>query len=494
MAGNPNIPHIAVTTDFASTHSLHSDDGNLRRPNSILLDENEQVLSPESEHSPLTPLSNSLHPFHTRSPSDPGLLSPFSVSPTSATGGRTSLDVPPRSPAPSYTSSNEGSTIVPPSPTLSTQSSVHFATSTALRDNKPGDGNSSLGLLHTDRSVAKHGRKASWASSGEGHSSLEGTEPDHGGIGLSSLQRATSATTSVTAESPTHTHVESLWSRSRAKKDSGDSDGVTAISEIEGGNVSEHRNSGKGKAANPEEEEPKNTRINLEQDSADVDPAPFAFKPFALASMLDPKNLDVLEELGGVQGLLKGLGTNRHRGLRGLIKNASSDGRPGAGEGASQRHDREGLPGIVVTAPDELESGKDEDDEDEDEGYPVFQASLEERRRVYGPNVLPHRATKSLLSLMWLALKDKVLVWIIRICVRAALITGSLGSFVYCCSGFSFPWSVSRFWHTTTGRRTTRRLGRRGRYHGRYFHRGGCILPRTVNSFYNNSYRLWLVQ
>ena len=453
MAGShPNIPHIAVTTDFASTHSLHSNDDNPRRPHSILLDENEQVLSPESEHSPITPLSG-LQALHPHSPSDKGLLSPFSVSPTSATGGRTSLDVPPRSPAPSYTSSNEGSTIVPPSPTLSTQSSVHFATSIALRDNKPGDGNSSLGLLHTDKSVAKHGRKPSWASSGEGHSSLEGTEPDHGGIGLSSLQRVTSATTSVTAESPTHTHVDSLWSRSRAKKGSGDSDGVTAISEIEGGNVSEHRNSGKRKAANAEEE-PKNTRINLEQDSADVDPAPFAFKPFALASMLDPKNLEVLEGLGGVQGLLKGLGTNRRRGLgrKALIKNASSDGRPGVGEGVpSQRHDREGLPGIVVTAPDELESGKDDDDDDEDEDYPVFHAPLEERRRVYGPNVLPHRATKSLLSLMWLALKDKVLVWIVQISVRAALIAGSLGSFVYCSSSFSFSWSVSRFRHTTTG-------------------------------------------
>ena len=186
-----------------------------------MLDENEQVLSLESEQSPLTPLSGGLQAFHPRFPSDKGLLSPFSASPTSA-GGRTSPDVPPRSPAPSYTSPNEGSTIVPRSPTLSTQSSVHFATSIALCGNKPGDGNSSLGLLHTDKSVTKHGHKPSWAT---GHSSLEGTEPDHGGIGLSSLQRATSATTSVTAESPTHTHVDSLWSRSRAKKGSGDSDG-----------------------------------------------------------------------------------------------------------------------------------------------------------------------------------------------------------------------------------------------------------------------------
>jgi P-type Ca2+ transporter type 2C len=214
MAGShSNIPHIAVTTDFASTHSLHSsDDDGKRSHNSVLPKEHEQTLSPESDQfatAPPTPQTGiGLQPVHARSPSDPGFLSPFSVSPTSALVGRMSLDVPPRSPSPSYASSNEGSsTFAPPSPTLSTQSSVHFATSVALRDNKPGDGTSSLGLLHADKSVARHSRKPSWASSGEGHSSLEGTEPDHSGIGLTSLQYITSAATSMTAESPTHTHV-----------------------------------------------------------------------------------------------------------------------------------------------------------------------------------------------------------------------------------------------------------------------------------------------
>jgi hypothetical protein len=129
--GNPNIPHIAVTTDFASTHSLLVHKACLRPP------------------------------------------SKFTMS---------SLDVRPhsRTPSPSYASSIDGGSIgAPPSPTLSTQSSVHFATSVMLRENKPGDGASSLGLLK-DRSVAKHGRRPSWASSGEGHGSLDGTEPNYG--------------------------------------------------------------------------------------------------------------------------------------------------------------------------------------------------------------------------------------------------------------------------------------------------------------------------
>ena len=91
--------------------------------------------------------------------------------------------------------------IAAPSPTLSTRSSVHFATSVALRDNKPGDGSTSLNLLNTNNAGShnKRGRKASWASSGEGHSSLKGTESDHGGIELNTLHRATSAATSMTS-------------------------------------------------------------------------------------------------------------------------------------------------------------------------------------------------------------------------------------------------------------------------------------------------------
>ena len=63
-------------------------------------------------------------------------------------------------------------TSTPPSPTLSTKSSVHFVTSLALRDNKPGDGLSSLGLLNAEQSTRKHRRNQSWASYGEDHSGV----------------------------------------------------------------------------------------------------------------------------------------------------------------------------------------------------------------------------------------------------------------------------------------------------------------------------------
>jgi P-type Ca2+ transporter type 2C len=40
----------------------------------------------------------------------------------------------------------------------------------------------------------------------------------------------------------------------------------------------------------------------------------------------------------------------------------------------------------------------------------VYRTPIEDRQRILGQNILPRRSSKSLLQLMWLALKDKVLV------------------------------------------------------------------------------------
>jgi Ca2+-transporting ATPase len=48
----------------------------------------------------------------------------------------------------------------------------------------------------------------------------------------------------------------------------------------------------------------------------DVDPAPFAFEPYKLASMLDPKDVGALAEFGGSRGFLSGLGMSGRYGLR----------------------------------------------------------------------------------------------------------------------------------------------------------------------------------
>ncbi|KAF7312342.1 Calcium-transporting ATPase [Mycena indigotica] len=349
---DPNIPAI-VTTDLS------------------------QEASPQQlTTSPLSPTS--------------GLLSPHSP-PTQ----RGSLDIPS-----SPTHTDDGSSItVPPSPTLSNRSSVHFTPSTtlALRDNNPQLRNPSILLSPLDgtKSHQRKGSNATFATT-----ATDVTEPDHSPRPEEELRNIKSNTTSVT-------HVGSR-SASRAKRDATDSDTATTISKSKKG--AEHE------------------AAALE---SDIDPTPFRYRPNHLAMMLDPKNLETLEEMGGVDGLLESLGTSPDTGLRGdsLTRTQTTasgqgpgDGRPGAGVGASQRHDpekgAETVPAITLTDP----QGEKSTDWD---STAAFSASLNERRRVYGDNVLPRRKTKSLLSLMYAAMKDKVLILL----SIAAVVSLALGFF-----------------------------------------------------------------
>ncbi|KAI0342676.1 calcium-translocating P-type ATPase [Trametopsis cervina] len=179
-----------------------------------------------------------------------------------------------------------------------------------------------------------------------------------------------------------------------------------------------------------------------------IDAKPFMFKPYQLASLVDPKNLEALTAMGGTTGLLEGLGTHGKRGLEDDSHHANTtpgDGRPGAGspgagEGASQRHEPLAGEPSVSAVPDIKVIGDDgEEGEAEmvDEAHPeldgkdkmgsgeAYAATMDDRRRVFGENVLPSRKTKSLLQLMWLALKDKVLVLL----SIAAIVSLALGFF-----------------------------------------------------------------
>lgn len=82
--------------------------------------------------------------------------------------------------------------------------------------------------------------------------------------------------------------------------------------------------------------------------------------PSTLNHLIDPKNLNHLTDLGGEEGLVAGLHSDKHHGLS--EKSAATG------------------------------------------------TSLEDRKRVYGENKIPQRPPKSLLALMWAAFQDKVLV------------------------------------------------------------------------------------
>ena len=430
---------------------------------------------PPLEDSPTSP-TLSTSPSH-HQPSSPGLqtfLSPPVVFvPPSPTAGRISLDVPP-SPTPTY-SSNDGTTLnVPPSPTLSHKSSVvHFATSLNLRANDPHK-QLSPGHLSPTESIPglniHHGGMSS-SSSAEGHSNYDDTDTEsHQYIGMKSLRHAKSDSSEITRVTRSRSH-------SRDKSRSKDSN-TTAV---------EH----KGKGKHPHDE---SSRMELPQD-ADTDPTPFLFKPYELAHMLDPKNFDALYALGGVDHLLAGLGTDKTHGLitAPLVRSTTDLGTSGkgqhslgAGVGASQRHNRQegganggntgalAVPGIVVTSPDGDGNGGEHDGQqsegtEEEEDYPAFYASFDERRRVYGRNILPQRASKSLLSLMWAALKDKVLVRPSKISSEVAFLlfyNGYIGSTVFCCRSGPCSRPFPGFWTRSPCRSTQSGLGGRNCHHG----------------------------
>lgn len=332
------------------------------------------AIIPESSHnipSTLTPVD--------------GFLSPTSLSSRRAT----SLDVPA-----SPIGTDDGSSITPSSPTLSNRSSlVHFKTSTDLRDNDPEH--------HS------HHRKLSNATF-----TSETTEADPHNTDLTTRFTVESALTAVDRNEASSSskppdssdpHKKPKSKKKRGKK-IGDNPGKTAY------------------------------QIELEQDGG-VDPAPFAFRPFQLAHTLDSKDLDAISAFGGTSGLLRGLGTNTHEGLSheavlSRIHSAHSlvEGGKGAGLGASQRHQpqlkMEMVPAITLTSPDGPTMAEVASIESSENG-PAYHASLHARRRVYGENLLPTRPSKTLLQLMWLALKDKVLILL----SIAAVISLALGLF-----------------------------------------------------------------
>ena len=126
-----------------------------------------------------------------------------------------------------------------------------------------------------------------------------------------------------------------------------------------------------------------------------IDTGRFAFTPSKLASLLHPKDLGALEAIGGVEGLLRGLGTHPTRGLQ--------IGAPGCGGGysCSQCPRTKGKGRLVEphTPPSIIRDRADD-------RHDPYNATLRERKLVFGENFIPPRVKKS-----WLVtIMDKALV------------------------------------------------------------------------------------
>ena len=123
-----------------------------------------------------------------------------------------------------------------------------------------------------------------------------------------------------------------------------------------------------------------------------MDPSPFYFNPSQLTSLVNPKSLNSLIELGGVTRLIEGLGTHMYHGLSPWSFRRFPDVM------ADQVVDGDGG-GDCINSQDPCK------------------ATFEDRKRIYGINILPPRRSKSLLFLMWLAFTDKVLVRIVIVLI-----------------------------------------------------------------------------
>ncbi len=326
---------------------------------------------------------------------------------------RNSLDVPGTLPShtPDASSSNP-----PPSPTLSAHSlgSTHWATSAlGLRDNNPEehDGLSSLGLLLAPPSQG-HRRKGSTGTvSSIGSSSTDRDIAGSSSLGLSPVRYGHSDVPSKhPSPTPTNTHV-----------DAGSDTSLPSL-------AADFIKRTVQRVRHPSPSPSGGTDIGSgTTQEADLNVEPFAFKPLQLADLVDPKrrlSLKTLESLGGLEALLRGLGTNRLRGLSTKLTPSQLGSHDPGTINAVTPYGVEMTsfkPNIMITSPASVPEGLQSTASlggGSDVGRltslkfsaGAYEATIGDRQRIYGQNILPQRQSKSLLLLMWLALQDKVLV------------------------------------------------------------------------------------
>jgi P-type Ca2+ transporter type 2C len=178
--------------------------------------------------------------------------------------------------------------------------------------------------------------------------------------------------------------------------------------------------------------------LNLDDDE-EIPDNPFAFTPKSLSKLHDPKDLNVLRSMGGIEGLVYGLRTNAQSGLsvdedllQGKIsyrdvvheletrkkqrvqddigtKSVSNDGETAA----SERHmeDRQELrrKGSSGSAKRRF-SLKDRTGTAGSGTAQAHSSGFSDRKRVFAENRIPVRKPKNIFQLMWMTLHDKILV------------------------------------------------------------------------------------
>ena len=333
--------------------------------------------------------------------------------------------------SPSHTS-DTSSLRRPPSPTLSAHSSdsIRRATPTVLRDNisEEYDSLSSLGLhSRTLQGPRRKGNTGTVSSSTtdrniDRSSSLRPSTVRSGHSDLPST-RPSATNTPVDARSDTrHPSPASFFKRTVQRvchpyPPTGGGTGIdfdtTRSDSVWEGDHTDVKLKG-AELARP-------AVLDLNQE-ADLNVEPFAFKPLQLAGLVDLKSLEKLENVGGEEGLLHGLGVNRLRGLSSKSTQPSQPVLPDPGSINLVNPFGVEMTPIMITPASMPEEPQCTVRENRGAGSGVgrpasldysagaYEATIEDRQRIYGQNILPRRPSKSLFRLMWLALKDKVMV------------------------------------------------------------------------------------
>ncbi|KAF2630934.1 calcium-translocating P-type ATPase [Macroventuria anomochaeta] len=135
----------------------------------------------------------------------------------------------------------------------------------------------------------------------------------------------------------------------------------------------------------------------------------FAFSPGQLAKLYNPKSLGAFHALGGLDGLEKGLRTDRKAGLS--IDEQHLDGAVTFEEATT--------PSQTQTPPKSSANGAVPNDASKASGPNAFA----DRRRVFSDNRLPEKKPKNIFQLAWMAYNDKVLLLL----TGAAVISLALG-------------------------------------------------------------------
>ncbi|KAF4429571.1 Ca2+-transporting ATPase [Fusarium acutatum] len=142
----------------------------------------------------------------------------------------------------------------------------------------------------------------------------------------------------------------------------------------------------------------------------------FAFSPGQLSKLLNPKSLNAFYALGGIDGIEKGLHTDRNAGLS--TDESTVEGEVAFHEVAPKGTPKHGMAGDAIPESNAEAAVHIPPPED-----PNPTGIFCDRKKIFRDNRLPEKKTKSLLEIAWATYNDKVLILL----TIAAIISLALG-------------------------------------------------------------------